>query len=273
MYEENRLPVSHDHGPSLPADVLLIVPVRNVVMFPGAVTQVALGRDMSMRAAQEAVTHGYKLGIVLQKDPSVDVPGPEDLYKVGTTVSVVRYIKAPNGVHHLICQGEQRFRTLDYLSGLPFLAARYDLIPDQTSHDAGVVRRLVRDQVVPRGQERQAGQVVERAEPLLALADQVVDPVRRLDVAHDADGRADLVQVLGSWDVHARVLLQDDAELVAVGDGFLRRPHRHVAAERHLGDGAGEHHDVSDRHDQQHVGRQGGAVIVADGKAVFFVHL
>ncbi|MEO8465414.1 MAG: endopeptidase La [Gammaproteobacteria bacterium] len=141
MYEENRLPVTNDHGPSLPADVLLIVPVRNVVMFPGAVTQVALGRDISMRAAQEAVTHGYKLGIVLQKDPSVDLPGAEDLHKIGTTVSVVRYIRAPNGVHHLICQGEQRFRTLDYLSGLPFLAARYDLIPDQTSDDAGVEAR------------------------------------------------------------------------------------------------------------------------------------
>ncbi|HVY64353.1 MAG TPA: endopeptidase La [Gammaproteobacteria bacterium] len=135
------MPVSHDHGPALPADVLLIVPVRNVVMFPGAVTQVALGRDISMRAAQEAVTHGHKLGIVLQKDPGVDEPGPDDLYKIGTTVSVVRYIKAPNGVHHLICQGEQRFRTLDYLSGLPFLAARYDLIPDQTTHDAEVEAR------------------------------------------------------------------------------------------------------------------------------------
>jgi ATP-dependent Lon protease len=116
MHEENRLPVTHDNGPSLPADVLLIVPVRNV-------------------------QHGYKLGIVLQKDPSVDVPGPEDLHKIGTTVSVVRYIRAPNGVHHLICQGEQRFRTLEYLSGLPFLAARYDLIPDQTSQDAGVEAR------------------------------------------------------------------------------------------------------------------------------------
>ena len=142
MYEENQLPVSQDNGPgALPPDVLLVVPVRNLVMFPGAVTQVALGRELSMRAAQEAVQHGYKLGIVLQKDPSVDNPGPDDLYKIGTTVSVVRYIKAPNGVHHLICQGEQRFRTLDYLSGLPFLAARFDLIPDQTSQDAAVEAR------------------------------------------------------------------------------------------------------------------------------------
>ena len=143
MYDEDQLPqVAGSQGPfALPADVLLVVPVRNVVMFPGAVTQVALTRDFSMRAAQEAVQHGHKLGLVLQKDPSVDVPGPEDLHKIGTTVSVVRYIKAPNGVHHLICQGEQRFRTLDYLNGLPFLAARFDLIPEQVSADANVEAR------------------------------------------------------------------------------------------------------------------------------------
>ena len=127
--------------PTLPEDVLLIVPVRNVVMFPGAVTQVALAREVSMRAVQEAVEHGHKLGIVLQKDPSVDAPGPDDLYRIGTTVTVVRYIKAPNGVHHLICQGEQRFRVVDYLNGLPFLAARFDLITDQPSTDPAIEAR------------------------------------------------------------------------------------------------------------------------------------
>jgi ATP-dependent Lon protease len=144
MYEDedSKTPQSGpDASPNIPEDVLLIVPVRNVVMFPGAVTQVALGREISMRAAQEAVQHGHKIGIVLQKDPSVDEPGPEDLHKIGTTVTVVRYIKAPNGVHHLICQGEQRFRVVDYLTGLPFLAARFDLIPDQPSSDAAVEAR------------------------------------------------------------------------------------------------------------------------------------
>ncbi|HZF27869.1 MAG TPA: endopeptidase La [Gammaproteobacteria bacterium] len=144
MNEETRSPQNEapeTSSVSLPEDVLLVVPVRNVVMFPGQVTQVALGRDISMRAAQEAVQHGHKLGIVLQRDPSVDEPGPDDLYKIGTTVTVVRYLKAPNGMHHLICQGEQRFRVVDYLNGLPFLAARFDLIADQPSHDPGVEAR------------------------------------------------------------------------------------------------------------------------------------
>ena len=111
----------------IPEDVLLIVPVRNIVTFPGAITQISLGREMSINAVREVVNDGHKLGIILQRDPNVDTPEPDSLFQVGTTVSVIRYLKAPNGMHHLICQGEQRFRALDYLSGLPFLAARFDL--------------------------------------------------------------------------------------------------------------------------------------------------
>jgi ATP-dependent Lon protease len=143
MYDENQEPQTpaEAHSTSLPEDVLLIVPVRNLVMFPGAVTQVSLGREISMTAVQEAVQHSHKLGIVLQRDPSVDQPGPDDLHKIGTTVSIVRYLKAPNGMHHLICQGEQRFRIVDFLTGLPFLAARFDLIPEQAANGPEVEAR------------------------------------------------------------------------------------------------------------------------------------
>ncbi len=137
----NRTSLTSQQQSSLPEDILLIVPVRNLVMFPGAVTQVALGRDISINAAREAVQHGRKLGILLQRDPSVDEPGPDDMHRMGTTVSVVRYLKAPNGMHHLICQGEQRFRALDYLPGLPLLAARFDLIGEEESRDPAVEAR------------------------------------------------------------------------------------------------------------------------------------
>ncbi|MEO0422188.1 MAG: endopeptidase La [Pseudomonadota bacterium] len=110
----------------VPDDVLLVLPLRDQVVFPGAVTQVSLGRDVSVAAAREAVQHQRKLGLVLQRDPQVDLPGADDLYDVGTIVSVVRYITAPNGMHHLIVQAEQRFRVLDYVPGLAFLAARFE---------------------------------------------------------------------------------------------------------------------------------------------------
>jgi len=130
----------------IPEDVLLVLPVRNLIVFPGAVTQVALGREISIAAAQEAVKNNRKLGLVLQRDPSVDEPGPDDLYQVGTVVSVVRYITAPNGMHHLICQGEERFRVLDFVPGLPFLAARFDTIaePKGTSPEAEALANHVK---------------------------------------------------------------------------------------------------------------------------------
>ena len=133
MNETNQTDTVTDNESSsstLPDDLLVVLPVRNVVVFPGAVTQVGLGREISIKAAEEAVSSGRKLGLLLQRNPEVEEPGPADLYEVGTIVSVLRHVKARSGMHHLICQGEQRFRTLDFVPNLPFLAARYDVIRD-----------------------------------------------------------------------------------------------------------------------------------------------
>jgi ATP-dependent Lon protease len=157
--------------PEVPDDVLLIVPVRNLVTFPGAVTQVALGREVSIAAAQEAVKSGRKLGILLQHEPSIDEPTPEQLYKVGTIVGVVRYLTAPNGMHHLICQGEQRFRALDFLPGLPFLAARFDQLTEIEPDDPAIEARAkyLKEKAV------EAIELLPQAPPELAPALQSVD--------------------------------------------------------------------------------------------------
>jgi ATP-dependent Lon protease len=133
MNETNQTDAVNENESSsstLPDDLLVVLPVRNVVVFPGAVTQVGLGREISIKAAEEAVSSGRKLGLLLQRDPQVEEPGPDDLYPVGTIVSVLRHVKARSGMHHLICQGEQRFRALDFVPNLPFLAARYDVVRD-----------------------------------------------------------------------------------------------------------------------------------------------
>jgi ATP-dependent Lon protease len=113
---------------AVPEDVLIILPVRNTVVFPGAVIPLTIGRRISLAAAEEAARSGRRIGLVMQKDPSVDEPGPGDLHPVGTIARVVRYFTARDGTQHVVCQGEQRFRALDYLPGLPFLAARFDQV-------------------------------------------------------------------------------------------------------------------------------------------------
>lgn len=109
---------------SIPSDALILLPVRNTVLFPGIVLPLMIGRPLSVAAAQEAARNEMPLGVVLQRDPAVDQPSADDLYRVGTTAEILRYITAPDGTHNLVCQGERRFRILEFLAGYPFPVAR-----------------------------------------------------------------------------------------------------------------------------------------------------
>ena len=109
---------------------LLIVPVRNMVLFPGMVVPIAIGRKGSVDAAQLAVSSERPIGILLQTDPQVDVPGPADLAPVGTVATILRFVNTPNDEHYIICQGLQRFRVCSFLPNLPYLAADVENLDD-----------------------------------------------------------------------------------------------------------------------------------------------
>ncbi|MEO8444424.1 MAG: LON peptidase substrate-binding domain-containing protein, partial [Gammaproteobacteria bacterium] len=125
----------------VPEDVLILLPVRNTVVFPGAVIPLTIGRRISLAAAEEAARSGRRIGLVLQRDPSVDEPTGDDLFPVGTIARVVRYFTARDGTQHVVCQGEQRFRVLDHLKGLPFMAARFDLVHEPEVDTAALEAR------------------------------------------------------------------------------------------------------------------------------------
>ena len=109
----------------LPDDVLCIVPVRNIVLFPGQMP-LALGRAKSIAAAQEAARSERPIGVLLQRVPAVDDPTPDQLYEVGCVAGILRYVTAPDGNHHVVCQGQQRFRVREFVPGYPFIAARVE---------------------------------------------------------------------------------------------------------------------------------------------------
>jgi ATP-dependent Lon protease len=115
---------------SLPEDALIILPVRNMVLFPGALITITIGRASSLAAAQFAARTQRQLGVLLQRQDDLEEPGPDDLHWVGTTASVLRYITARDGEHHIVCQGEERFRVLQFLDGYDFLVARVQRISD-----------------------------------------------------------------------------------------------------------------------------------------------
>ena len=121
-------PGKSEPHPPLPQDAFIILPVRQTVLFPGIVMPLAIGRPSSIAAAQEAVRTERPLGVLLQTDPSVDDPKPEQLHRIGTSAQILRYVTAPDGTHHVVCQGARRFRTVEFLPGYPYLAARVEEI-------------------------------------------------------------------------------------------------------------------------------------------------
>ncbi len=127
----------------IPEDALILIPLRNAVLFPGVISPITIGRASSVAAASEATRNGLKVGFILQRDPQTNDIGPQDLYRVGTAGQVVRHTREMRGLsggaNFLMVQGEQRFRVLEFLDGWPFLVASVAWIPEPAlaAGDAG----------------------------------------------------------------------------------------------------------------------------------------
>ncbi|MFK4659055.1 ATP-dependent Lon protease [Bradyrhizobium japonicum] len=164
----------------IPEDALIVIPVREMVLFPGAIAPIAIGRAKSIAAAQQALREQRPVGIVLQRSPEIEEPGPDDLNRVATIANIVRYITAPDGTHHIVCQGVQRARILDFLPGTPFLAARFQQIPEPTTSSPEIEARALNLQ-------RQAIEAVEllpQAPPeLVAMFQSTTAPGALADLA------------------------------------------------------------------------------------------
>jgi ATP-dependent Lon protease len=129
--------------PPLPPDALIIVPVRNTVLFPGLMLPITLGRPKSIAAAQQAVRDQRQVGILMQRDPEAADPAPIDMHRMGTIANIARYITAPDGTHHLVCQGERRFQVTEYLNGWPFFVARVVQVPEPDTRTSEIEARFV----------------------------------------------------------------------------------------------------------------------------------
>lgn len=128
---------------TLPADALIVMPVRNVVLFPGTVMPVATISPKSIAAAQQAVREQRQIGVLRQRDPEQETPAPIDMHRVGTIANIVRYVTAPDGTHHLICQGDQRFQVDEFLAGWPFMAARVQRITEPETQSPDIEARFL----------------------------------------------------------------------------------------------------------------------------------
>jgi ATP-dependent Lon protease len=166
-------PESH---PALPADSMIILPVRQTVLFPGIVLPLTIARKSSIAAAQAAVRAERMVGVVLQTDPAAEDPTPEQLHRVGTAAQILRYVTTPDGTHHAIAQGVRRFRVIEYLRGFPFLVARVEEIGVAEVMTPEIEARVS----LVRTRAREAMQLLPNVPPEMAAAIESLDSASAL---------------------------------------------------------------------------------------------
>ncbi len=111
-------------------EILAILPVRDTVLFPGAVLPLTVGRESSLALVNSLQGEEKLLGVVAQLDPRVEDPAAADLHKVGTLAKVHKTVKMPNGNVVIFLEGLQRIQITDLIGLRPFLRARVEAQPD-----------------------------------------------------------------------------------------------------------------------------------------------
>jgi ATP-dependent protease La len=111
-------------------DVLPILPLRNMVLFPGVAMPVIAGRSKSMRLIRDAVQKKTMIGVCCQKDPAVDEPGFDDLYHVGSIAEIMRVLEMPDGTTTVILQGKKRFMLKSIIETEPFIKGTVEMLED-----------------------------------------------------------------------------------------------------------------------------------------------
>jgi len=123
----NRVPAErgpyNNHELRMP-DVIGILPIRNTVAYPGTVTPLAIGRERSKALLTDTKPNESVIGLVTQRNPETDRPSFDDLYSVGTTATVLKVIKMPQGSINIVVHGIARFKLIERIATEPYLKAR-----------------------------------------------------------------------------------------------------------------------------------------------------
>ncbi|HEX2255725.1 MAG TPA: LON peptidase substrate-binding domain-containing protein, partial [Afifellaceae bacterium] len=248
----------------LPPDALIILPVRGMVLFPGVVAPIGIGRPRSITAVQEAVRREVQVGVIMQRDAGNDLPGVDDLHRVGTAANILRYVTAPDGSHHLVAQGEQRFRVAEWLDGWPFPVARVIRLEEPERMTPDIEARFVNLrqqalealQLLPQAPQELI-QAVQAAPSPSALADLAaaymdITPEDKQEVLEtlDLSGRIDKVSRLLAHRIEVLRLSQEIGQRTRAQLDERQREvllrEQMAAIQRELGEGDGKGEEIKE---------------------------
>lgn len=113
-------------------DIVSVLPLRNTVLFPGVVIPITVGRDKSIHLIKDAYKADKIIGVVAQKDVSIEDPKLSDLNSIGTIAQILKMLRMPDGNTTVIIQGKRRFRLKELLQTEPYIKAHVESFADVT---------------------------------------------------------------------------------------------------------------------------------------------
>jgi ATP-dependent Lon protease len=181
MSEKKQTPARQDDEAIQFGDELPVLPIRNAVLFPGAVAPFDVGREKSVALVEDVDNlTSPVIAIFAQRDPSTDDPGKEDLHHVGCAARVLKALKHSSGNYSLILQGLERIRLDEITQSAPYLKAKIGRLHEMSAADdeAEALSMSLRDiakQVIQLMPElpREAGSLIDSIQAPGALADLV----------------------------------------------------------------------------------------------------
>jgi ATP-dependent Lon protease len=139
---------AEEEAPKYP-DVLPILPLRGVVVYPQTAVPLTIGQMRSIKLVDEvSVTPGKLIGLVAARNPDIEEPGPGDLYAIGTIATIHQLFRVPDNTIRLLVQGLARFRLGEFVQNDPYLKANIEVLPEtvETGLEIDALARSARDQ-------------------------------------------------------------------------------------------------------------------------------
>ncbi|MDD5426713.1 MAG: endopeptidase La [candidate division Zixibacteria bacterium] len=114
--------------------ILPVLPLKGTIVYPFLVVPLMIQQSEQARLVDDALMRGSRIGLFLQKDAKIETPGPDDLYPVGTSGSILKMLRFPDGTVRFLIQGLSRIRIRRFISGSPHLQAEVELLEEVTTN-------------------------------------------------------------------------------------------------------------------------------------------
>ena len=176
--EENESPKSKPRL-NIPEGAMVIIPLRNRVLFPSMIMPVMVRRPERLHAVEETVRQQLPIGFVTQRDPNIDVPQPKDLYGVGTAADVLRMYTLPDGQRQILVQGRRRFEIAEFLETDPLLIARVTMVEEKVPQTKEFEARILH---LRQEAARALSLFPEPVNELRSMIERIEDPLSVIDV-------------------------------------------------------------------------------------------